>query len=1552
MIILSLAFLWSIPGTIGAPTLGNFVPKNFEVNAMAVDPHGDFGVGSFYAMDPTVIPWDVSKTIYKYTVVTLIVSNSNVTDLSSSVGINVPSSLTGIIPFKAILIIQGLQVNAPAIVSDIESVFGMPSGSFLALASNPVTLPLSVFGANISPASQYPGFVNAFVRATSGKAAVIGKYTPSLLEGSSSAIFFNSIESLAWPVSPIFGQSGASGLTTALFGPSFEDALGLNSTGVIVVHKNYFDFSGAASHKLDFNSFLGVPSITSGTNETFATILPNGANVTGFSPSSMLVESSDNFGGTSGSSLGMTAVVGVFPWLGSAPRLLPDVTVSFYYPAFDSPVLSATEITTPSPFAVGHNFTLTLSVSNSGRKDATDLHFKLDFSGVNTWNQTAPYTPNQLTYNVTSLAISATDTHKFSFLSLIPEAGFVLNAVYLDSSSFAYSWHTVFSLAANVNTNGPLTVTKAVNPTSPAYGQMGNVTVTITNNSPTQTFYNVVDTTPEAIPFLYPSGTNPSNGPCPYLPYHLQANTTQFIFAVQNSQNYCGPTVLTQVLVKHGSQTTFQSVATPNIPLYNGGQPWAPLQPYKFPGSALSFGENVTLQLDFKNYPPITQTFCCAYSGPLYYYYQENPSTTYLGVDCSPCKIAKGGTSVISARLVDAVGNPISGATVTILYSVNAFGRDSSKFLVVSQTTNSSGQYSYDWTTASQLPAGTIYLYANYLGSGPYGVGLGTNQIYVINPTTINPNQIITLSYPYCFNVTGPLTIEPERIIYSSKANITVSTPPPPKLPEMQPLLGEYVALSNNVTGINVGAAGILPLAATTIDTTKLSFVYVAQNQTTVRIHLTVTNTGLQTATNVVVTASIPHTGGYCYPVPCNHFLPVVDPGTVTSVDSSRGTVTFSAGTLQSGQTATASYVVKMVDTNLYFTDTNVTAQGPTGTLFQFRYTGAVLGGYPAINRPSSASSGSFFQNSLQTGITTSSSVIANGTQTTVTLHLYNEGNSTLTRINATLSSPTYFGNADLTFAPAFATVPDMPPWTSQTVTFTATDHTSGPKLVTTLAGEIDSRVTYNQGSAVGDVSSAGTRVLVYNSRISNFNPSVRVDVSVGQSIVTAGTAVVAVVAITNTGTSIATNIQVNLQGAWPELTYGSSNMRWDLLKPGQAVKFRLGIQTRPAVLYSVLVGNVYYNYYLPGSNVPQGSPNLSGSSAGEIRATGGPGPTISTPWASPFAPKPSDNVNVWAMMSNSPNGIGTADLDYSTNSKQSFTTIPMTSMIATYSNPEAALIGQFLAGDIYNGTIPVQLNGTTVFYRIRATSILGNLTTQDNSGTWYSYTVLGFNPSQGTNSVVVTLPPGNNVKLNVSQYIPSLKATITLNITTSIDVKVTQLSSSGATSIGAPSPPAGQTALPIYLQIQTTIPITGLSAVIRIYYNSTTLGNLNASTLVPYHWETGTSSWVPLDNVQRNLTEMWVQGTASHFSLFAIFAASPAPACTSNCTKSPAPAQPPWLIIGIVVAVVIVAAVGGFYTTKMRRRGTPSTTETPASAPPTAPGTPLAPASELKPDT
>jgi hypothetical protein len=631
-----------------------------------------------------------------------------------------------------------------------------------------------------------------------------------------------------------------------------------------------------------------------------------------------------------------------------------------------------------------------------------------------------------------------------------------------------------------------------------------------------------------------------------------------------------------------------------------------------------------------------------------------------------------------------------------------------------------------------------------------------------------------------------------------------------------------------------------------------------------------------------------------------------------------------------------------MNTTGLFTTYGNVTAQDPTGTRFKFTYTGALLAGYPAFTKPTTLQPG--IPLSLQTSITTNPAVIANGTQTTVTLHLYNEANTTLTSIVATLYGYNYSGSSPLTFAPAFMAVPDMPPWSSQTVTFTATDHTNNAFSWITQPGVINARVTYNHGPTTADQSYSNSNLLVYNGRIAGFNPSIRVDVSVGKSRVFAGATVVAVLTITNTGLSNVTNVQLNLQGSWPELTYGTLNPRWDgIIKPGQSVKFRLGIQTRPGVLYPVFVSNMYYSYYLPGSTVQYYSPNISASSATQIIATDNNGPLIGAPWTSPFAPTPTDSESVWAMMSD-PSAIGSADLDYSTNNKQSWTTIPMTSMIATYTSNVAALVGQSAIGDIYNATIPAQPNGTIVFYRIRATDFLGNPT----PGIWYSYTVLGFNPTQGTTSVIVPLPAGNNVKLNVSQYIPTVKATITLNLTTPVDLKVTQLSATGASSIGAPSTPTGQKSLGIYLQIQTPIPITGISAVIRIYYNSTQIQGLNASTIVPYHWETGTSSWVPLDNVQRNTTEMWVQGTASHFSLFAIFAASPAPACTSNCTKTQAPSQPPWLIIGIVAAVVVVAAVGGFYTTKMRKRGASSTTQTPASTPSPDSGTPSPPASEL----
>ena len=143
LMILSLAVLWNIPASNAGPTLGNLVPRNFEVNAMAVSPQGDVAAGSFYAMDPTVIPWDLTNPIYKYVGVTLIVSNLDTSSLANSIGINIPTQLPTLLPFKIILIVQGVQTKAPAIASDIESIFGMPSGSFTALTSSPVTLPVS-----------------------------------------------------------------------------------------------------------------------------------------------------------------------------------------------------------------------------------------------------------------------------------------------------------------------------------------------------------------------------------------------------------------------------------------------------------------------------------------------------------------------------------------------------------------------------------------------------------------------------------------------------------------------------------------------------------------------------------------------------------------------------------------------------------------------------------------------------------------------------------------------------------------------------------------------------------------------------------------------------------------------------------------------------------------------------------------------------------------------------------------------------------------------------------------------------------------------------------------------------------------------------------------------------------------------------------------------------------------------------------------------------------------------------------------------------------------
>src|SRR3989442_14321057 len=150
LVVLSLAVLWSVPATKATSNLGSLFPPSFEVNGMAVSPQGDVAAGSFYALDPTIIPWDLTNPIYKYVGVTLIASNLNNTALSSTTGINITSAANTLAPYHVVLIIEGIQRNAPAIVSDIQTLFGMAPGSFEAITSSPFTLPVSVFASNFT----------------------------------------------------------------------------------------------------------------------------------------------------------------------------------------------------------------------------------------------------------------------------------------------------------------------------------------------------------------------------------------------------------------------------------------------------------------------------------------------------------------------------------------------------------------------------------------------------------------------------------------------------------------------------------------------------------------------------------------------------------------------------------------------------------------------------------------------------------------------------------------------------------------------------------------------------------------------------------------------------------------------------------------------------------------------------------------------------------------------------------------------------------------------------------------------------------------------------------------------------------------------------------------------------------------------------------------------------------------------------------------------------------------------------------------------------------
>jgi len=1038
--------------------------------------------------------------------------------------------------------------------------------------------------------------------------------------------------------------------------------------------------------------------------------------------------------------------------------------------------------------------------------------------------------------------------------------------------------------------------------------------------------------TPEAIPFLYPNGpypSSPNNGFCPNL-YNLSGNLTHFTFSFND---YCGSTVVTQVSVARNS--TFFLVAAPNVPV--SGEQWAPLYHYPAGFSPIS-GDSLRVQLTFQNFGQSSGSTTIYPFSTLPQL--GDPRASYLSLDCSipqtsQCNVLRGGGApTLSGVLVNTYGTPISGATIKLGYiTYSSFYSNYTTRTLATLTTSNSGTYTYLWSNAPQLAPGSYQFFANYTGTTGHNAQVEYLQVYVVQPFFIGPGQTVTMSYPYFFNSTGVLAIEPERVTYSTRFNVTFSCGP--SCTGSVPILGEFEAESSPVT-VNVQAPIIHPVVETTMNTQKLSFVYLAQNQSLVRINLRVTNAGSQTATNVVVSSTIPHQY-YPYAYYGGVQLPVANNGNVT-VDKLHGLVTFSVPTLGPGQEASAWYVVQANSTNfqtLYQTATNVTAQA-NGTSFKFGYTGALLVVYcpPTFSQPQA-------QGSLQSYVTVDPPVIANGTSTTVTLHLFNAGNVTYNSISADLTS----GNVgELTFDSTTKPVPDMALGTSQTVTFTATANANayfygGNSTAITFYGNVH----YNQSPATGFSAYFSGSILLYNGK-AGFNPSVRLDVSAPTTTVSAGASDIVVVTVTNVGSTTINNLYVGLQSNGPfgtsgtETSYGNLGNNWpNSIAPGQTVKFRVGIQTRAGGHYQIFANYANYNFKGPPctyycSNYAQ----ISASTATEITATDTTGPAVTLPWLSPFAPTSSDPENIWTQVSDQ-SGLASVNLEYSTD-KTAWKSIKMTPLIGSYLTGQSIIQLQSSIGDIYNATVPPQNGGTTVFYRIRATDRLGNPTLQDNSGIDFSYTV------QGSNSAVVQVPPNTtNYVVNVTQTNPNIgvKTTITLNVSAPITIQVTKLS----TNPGG-NPPTGTSPLGIYLQINANVSIT-LDARIRIYYTTAQLQGLNASTIAPYYWD-GTN-WVSLENVQRDTTAMWVEGTVHHFSLFAIFAAAstPTPPCTSNCTK-PAPSQPPWLIIGIVVAVVVVAGVGGFYTTKVRKRGASSTTQIPASTAPPDSGTPSAPASEL----
>src|SRR5438445_12964622 len=92
------------------------------------------------------------------------------------------------------------------------------------------------------------------------------------------------------------------------------------------------------------------------------------------------------------------------------------------------------------------------------------------------------------------------------------------------------------------------------------------------------------------------------------------------------------------------------------------------------------------------------------------------------------------------------------------------------------------------------------------------------------------------------------MSITPERISYSSQVNATGTG---------QQLIGEYITQSPAIA-VTVGPPTIVPVVEMTMNVTKISFLYVAQNQSLVQVNLSVTNTGSQLANNVIVSSFSP----------------------------------------------------------------------------------------------------------------------------------------------------------------------------------------------------------------------------------------------------------------------------------------------------------------------------------------------------------------------------------------------------------------------------------------------------------------------------------------------------------------------------------------------------------------------------------------------------------------------------------------------------------------------------------------------------------------------